>query len=410
MAKIIIYKARNANGEMVIGEVSDITDKNLIAKRLQSQGLTPISIEAKSQSGGWRGKLNVDLTDPKVNSKDLHLFCRQMYTMLKAGIPVTNGLKRLAESTKNATLKKALFIMCDDFAGGQNLSSALKNFPKIFPPILHHIISVGESTGRLEEAFLQVGDYINLEIETIDRLKKVMRYPIIVVIAISIAIVIVNIFVVPAFAKLFKSFSAELPIFTRALISFSDFTQDYWVLIVTFILSVILGLKYYISRPYGKYVYHVFQLRVPAVGPIIEKILLARFARTMVMILRTGVPLNDGVEMVAKSIGNEYFKQKIIKIRKIMESGESFTSSAREVDLFPRIAVQMMVVGEDTGELDKMMEEIALYYEREVDYDIDKIGDIIEPILLIFIGIMVLFLALGVFLPIWELGSAAQGR
>ncbi|NQY42142.1 MAG: type II secretion system F family protein [Legionellales bacterium] len=410
MAKKAIYIARNQKGELVNGEFTDITERILVAKRLRDQNLIPVTIDIVSSSSGWRNKLNLELTDPKVYPKDLHLFCRQMYTMLKSGIPVTNALKRLAESTKNSTLRRTLFKMCDDVAGGQSISVVFKQFPNIFPPILRHIIGVGEQTGRLEEAFERVGEYISLELETVARLKKVMRYPIIVVVAISIAIVIVNIFVVPAFAKLFKSFSADLPIFTKILIAFSDFMLANWGTLLGVLIVTIFSFRYFISKNYGRQIFDRLQLKIPAVGPVLEKILLARFARTMVMILKTGVPLNEGIDMIANSIGNTHFKKSINKIKEKMESGESLGASSKDVGLFPRIALQMIVVGEDSGELDRMMEEIALYYEREVDYEIDRIGDIIEPVLLVFIGVMVLFLALGVFLPIWELGAAAQGK
>ncbi len=410
MAKKTVYVARNQQGVLINGEFTDITDKILVSKRLRENNLIPVAIDIVSSSSGWRSKLNFELTDPKVYPKDLHLFCRQMYTMLKSGIPVTNALKRLAESTKNSTLKRTLYQMCENVAGGQSLSVVFKQYPKIFPPILRHIIGVGEQTGRLEEAFERVGEYISLELETVARLKKVMRYPIIVIIAITIAIVIVNIFVVPAFSKLFKSFSADLPIFTKILIAFSDFMLNNWGILVTAFICSAIGIRYFISTNYGRQAFDLMQLKIPAIGPILEKILLARFARTMVMILKTGVPLNEGIDMIANSIGNTYFKNAINKIKANMESGESLGTSAKDVGLFPRIALQMIIVGEDSGELDRMMEEIALYYERDVDYEIDRIGDIIEPILLIFIGIMVLFLALGVFLPIWELGAAAQGK
>lgn len=410
MAKIIKYTARNKQGELVSGKMTDISDRVLVAKRLRDNNLIPVSIEVVSEKKKFLGRLNIEITDAKVYPKDLHLFCRQMFTMLKSGIPVTNALKRLAESTKNSSLKKTLFKMCGDVAGGRSLSVSLQSFPKVFPPILRHIIEVGEKTGRLEESFEQVGDYINLEVATIARLKKVMRYPIIVVIAMSIAITVVNIFVVPAFAKLFKSFSAQLPIFTRVLIAISDFMLANWPALLFSLLALLFISKYAIKAKNGRKMFDYAVLHVPAIGGILEKILLARFARTMVMILKTGVPLNEGIDMTANSIGNVYFKNEILKIKAIMESGESLGASAREVDLFPKIALQMIVVGEESGELDSMMEEIALYYEREVDYEIDRIGDIIEPVLLIFIGILVLFLALGVFLPIWELGAAAQGR
>ena len=408
MSKIIFYKARDSSGNLVEGEFKDVSDKNIIISKLREKGLVHIEIREKYSAPSWRKLLQVNITAQKVEPKDLPLFCRQMYTMIKAGIPITNALKRLAESTKNTTLSAVLFDTFDKVASGQSLADAISQHPKHFPLIIRHILTVGEKTGRLENAFAQLSSYIGLEIETRKRLGKVIRYPLVVVSAIGIAIVVVNIFVVPAFSRLFRSFETELPIFTRALIGFSDFMLAQWWLLLLALVLLVFAFKRFTSTPYGLLWYNKAQLSIPAIGPILQKILLASFSKTLVMILKTGVPLNEGLDMVGNAVGNEYYKLQIRRIRENMESGGTLTSRAKITNIFPSIALQMMIVREDTGEIDNMMDEIGSYYEREVDYEIDKLGDVIEPFLLIVIGTMFLFLALGVFLPIWELGAAAQ--
>jgi len=402
------YKARDQEGKLVEGELA-LSNAGEVAKELIGKGLSPVDIQEASKNPRSSWNVNIVIFKPKVTPKDMHLYCRQMFTMIKAGIPITNALKRLSESSNNSTLKHALEAMFAIVAAGQSLSTAMKNFPKVFPPLLRHIIDVGEKTGRLESSFKQVGDYISLEVKTLERLKSIMRYPMIVIIAICIAMVVVNIFVIPAFSNLFKSFGADLPIFTVILITISDFFLAYWWLLLALLFMGIAGARTFIKNPVGKWYWDRAQLSIPAVGPILEKIIFSRFSRTMVMIIRTGVPITQGIELVANAIGNEYYRIKISKMKDLMEGGDTLTSSAKSMGVFSPLALQMIMVGEDTGDLDDMMEEVAEYYEREIDYDIDQLGDVIEPMLLVFVGIMVLFLALGVFLPIWELGAAASG-
>lgn len=408
MKKIITYIARDENGNQVSGELPDITNKQFAAKKLKELKLYPISIKLSSAKKNVTSKLNIELTKQKVTAKDLLLFCRQMHTMIKAGIPITNGLTRLADTTSNTTLQKSLLQMSDDIASGQSMSVSLGQHKDIFPAILRNIIAVGENTGRLEDSFTQVGNYLQLELETKMRLAKVMRYPAIVISAIVVAIVVVNIFVIPAFSSLFSSFNAELPIFTRILISVSIFFTEQWLYLLIYVFCGVLAIRYYLMTKQGEKVFASFYLKLPIIGKVLHKILLARFARTMLMIIKTGVPLNEGMEMVANSIDNLILKEKIMNMKVLMQKGESLSISAKEVELLPPLALQMLMIGEQTGDLDKMLQEVSIFYEREVDYEIDKIGDVIEPILLILIGGLVLVLALGVFLPIWELGSAVQ--
>lgn len=406
--KKISYTARDADGKLVTGEIVDVTDTVIAAKKIREKKLTPISIRLVSQKPWWYTLSKINLTKEKVKSEAIYLFCRQMFTMLKSGIPITNSLIRLAESNKNATLKKILFEMSALVSSGQSLSIAFSQYSNIFPAVMQHIISVGESTGKLDESFYRVGEYIKLEIDTISRIKKVLRYPIIVICAMVIAVIVINIFVIPAFTSLFESYKAELPIITKILVACSKLMINNGILLLIGLIAFFSGFKYFISQPYGRKLYDTYILRLPIFGKILYKIILFRFARTMLMVLQTGVPLTNGIEMTANSVGNLYVKEKILILKKCMESGESLANSLRQIKLFPKIALQMLIVGEESGKLEHMMEEVALYYESEVDYQVDSLGDLIEPILLIFIGVLVLFVSLGVFLPIWEIGAVAR--
>lgn len=409
MRKEFHYTAKDANGSVVTG-TREALDRETVARNLLDDGLTPISIEVKNQTSIWKKKYNISIFHQKVTAKDLHLFCRQMYTMIRAGIPMTNALKRLSESTRNQTLNASLISMYESVAAGQSLSVAMQQHTKIFPSLLRHIISVGENTGRLDEAFNQIGDYLSLEVKTLSQLKAIMRYPAIVISAIVIAIMVVNVFVIPAFADLFKNFNAQLPIFTRILIKISEFIRHYWWLLLIATIGGAVALKSFLKTSGGKYWWDYYQLKIPAIGSILNRILYSRFSRTLMMILKTGVPITEGIGLVGNSMGNEYFRKAVTRMRDSMEAGENLTAAAREANVFPPMVIQMLMVGEESGELDKMMAEVATFYEREIDYEIEKLGDVIEPILLVVVGILVLLLALGVFLPIWELGAAARGN
>lgn len=409
MSQMFDFQARHSNGKMVEG-VLEGEHAKAVARHLLQQDLMPIKITARRSPSIWHKLSQIDLVPTKVTSKDLHLFCRQMYTMIRAGIPLTNALKRLSESTSNRTFKKVLLKVYSDIAAGHTLSSALKCHDKIFPSMLQHIISVGESTGRLDEAFKQIGDYLDLEVKTLAQLKSMIRYPIIVIAAIVIAVLVVNVFVIPAFVDLFKNFNAKLPLFTRMLIGTSAFILKFWwAMLFIGILSGI-GLRQWIKGQAGQYRWHYYKLKIPVVGIIIKLILYARFSRTLMMILKTGVPITEGIELVGHAMGNAYYQKAVNQMRDIMVTGENLTAAAQAVQVFPSMIIQMLMVGEESGELDTMMEEIASFYEREIDYQISKVSDVLEPMLLAIVGVMVLILALGVFMPIWELGAAAQGR
>jgi len=409
MSQWFDFQARNNHGEMVHGSLEG-DHAQAIANHLLQQQLTPITITPRRQENAWRRLLSIELVATKVTGKDLHLFCRQMYTMVRAGIPLTNALKRLSESVNNNTFKKVLLSIYDDIAAGHTLSNALQRHPKIFPSILQHIVSVGENTGRLDESFKQIGDYLELEVKTLGQLKSMTRYPIIVIVAIIVAVIIVNVFVIPAFVDLFKNFNAQLPLFTRFLIHVSDFILGFWWMILFAIIVSMIALRYVIQQPTGQRLWHYYKLKIPVVGPIIELILYARFARTLMMILKTGVPITDGIELVGRALGNAYYQEAVNQMSDIMASGENLTTAAQTVGVFPSMIIQMLMVGEESGQLDVTIEEVASFYEREIDYQVSKISDVLEPILLSIVGAMVLVLALGVFLPIWELGEAAQGR
>jgi MSHA biogenesis protein MshG len=271
------------------------------------------------------------------------------------------------------------------------------------------MVRVGETTGRMDEAFLQLARYLEREKDTRDQVKTAMRYPKMVVGAITIAMVIINIWVIPTFARVFKGFGAELPLPTQILIGISDFMVAYWYLLLALLVASIVAFKRYVRTERGEYQYDKFKLRVPLVGSILNRALLARFARAFAMSMKSGVPIVQSLASVARAVDNVYVSGHIDDMRTGIERGDNLTHTAHTTHMFTPLVLQMMAVGEETGAIDEMMEEVADFYDREVDYDLKALSSKLEPILIVIIGVMVLVLALGVFLPMWDLMAAAKG-
>ncbi|MEO8407401.1 MAG: type II secretion system F family protein, partial [Oxalobacteraceae bacterium] len=268
-----------------------------------------------------------------------------------------------------------------------------------------NMVRVGEMTGRLEEVFLRLFAHLEFEREMGERVRTAMRYPSFVMIAMVAAIGVINIFVIPAFAKVYAGFNAQLPLMTRILLTSSQFTVDYWPLMLAAIVAAVFGFKSYLSTTKGLYQWDKLKLRFPIVGTIILKGTLARFARSFALSSKSGVPIVQALNVVAQTVDNTYIASRIEQMRDGVERGESILRTAVVAGVFTPMVLQMIAVGEETGELDDLMDEIAEMYEREVDYALKTLSSQIEPILIVALGILVLILALGIFLPIWDLGK-----
>lgn len=401
------YKGRNSRGEAVQG-VLESANSGAVADQLFNNGITPLDIIASKAPGaegevGWFGRL----FEPKVGTIDVLLFSRQMHTLLKAGVPMLRALGGLQESTINKTFVGILRDIRESLDSGRELSAALRRQPHVFSSFYISMIRVGEMTGRLEEIFLRLFYHLEFERAMKERIRSALRYPMFVVLAMSVALVVINMFVIPAFAKVYAGFNAELPFMTQILIGFSNFTVRFWPLILVLLLAAGVGFYLYTGTRDGKYKWDRLKLRIPIVGKIVVKGTLARFARSFALAAKSGIPIVQGMSVVAQVVDNDYIALRIEQMRDGIERGESVLRTAVTAGIFTPIVLQMIAVGEETGDIDGLMEEVAEMYEREVDYEIKTLSARIEPILIVGLGIMVLVLALGVFLPIWDLGKAA---
>jgi len=292
---------------------------------------------------------------------------------------------------------------------GRDLNSSMRRHPEVFSQFFVSMVRVGEMSGSLEEIFLRLFNHLEFEKEMKERVQQALRYPAFVLVAMAVAIVIINLFVIPAFAKLFAGLKSELPPVTQLLIQFSNFTVDYWPVLLALAIIAVTGFRVYTATPGGRYNWDKLKLRLPLAGTIIEKVTLARFARSFSISLKSGMSMVQTLAVLAQVVDNAYMAQRIEQMRDGVERGESVLRTARATGVFTPIVLQMMAVGEETGELDDLMREIADMYQREIDYELKGLSANIEPIMITFLGILVLILALGVFLPMWDLGQAALG-
>ncbi|PCH57804.1 MAG: MSHA biogenesis protein MshG [Legionellales bacterium] len=341
------------------------------------------------------------------NLQDLVMLSRQLYSLLKAGVPIIRAINVVASSTKNQRLSAALVTILKDVEHGQALSVAIQKHVLIFPTLMPVLLAVGENTGKLDTAFQSLAAYFGRELETKRQITAATRYPIMVIMVIGVAISIINIFVIPAFAGFFKQLGADLPLPTRILIATSNFTINYWYFLVAlFILLGFLGISFINTRN-GRYIWDRFKLNIPIVGTIFKEALLARFARAFALSIRSGVPLLQAIKIVAGATDNAYVAAKILSMHTKIAAGESVTQAARNTKMFSKLVLQMLAVGEETGDIDHLLDEVAEFYEQEVDYNLKRLSSAIEPILISIVAGIVLVLALGVFLPMWNISQVS---
>jgi MSHA biogenesis protein MshG len=401
------YKARKSSGELATG-VLEAVDASTVAQILIGRSFTPIEISENNQVQVAESS-KISFLTPNITIDDLVIFSRQMYSLAKSGIPILRAVRGLADTTSSQRMSAALNDVADQLERGRTLSSALNKHDQVFGQLFISIVHVGENTGKLDDAFLQLSFYLERDQETRKQLKAATRYPMFVIIAIVIAMVIMNIVVIPIFADMFKSFGAELPLMTRILLSTSDFFITKWQYLLVGITLSVFSIIRYLGTKNGRYKWDQTKLKLPVVGSIFERTLLGRFARSFSMMLISGVPLTSALNLVAGAVNNAFMAERILGMRKNIEKGESLSRVASSSKMFTPLVLQMISVGEETGRVDELLAEVAEFYEREVDYDLKSLTSKIEPILICVVAGMVLILALGIFTPMWDMMGAIKG-
>ena len=406
------YTGRAASGA-VIGEL-DGADSSAVAALLQSRGVTPLQITAQRGGAAAPAKAAAGQAPglpgwfaPRVLPADLMLFSRQLHTLLRAGVPILRALAGLQDSAVNQKMKQTLANVRRSLESGIELSMCFAQQGGVFDNFYVSMVRVGEMTGQLDAVFMRLFKHLEFEGFMHQQVKAAIRYPTFVIIAMAIAVGVINTLVVPAFANVFKSFNAELPLATRLLVASSHFTLNYGWLVGLLGVAGYFMLRHWKAQPAGRRTWDRLKLRAPLAGPIVQKATLSRFARSFSLALKSGVPIEQALSVVAQTVDNAHISGKIEGMREAVERGDTILRAAIAAGVFTPVVLQMIAVGEETGAIDELMEEIAELYTNEVQYELKTLSQQIEPILIIFLGALVLLLALGVFLPLWDLGRVS---
>ena len=397
------YTGRGASGD-VNGEL-DGSDANAVATLLMSRGVTPLLIDATgNDSTALTAADALAMFQPKVQPSDLMMFSRQLHTLLRAGVPILRALAGLQDSAVNQRFKQVLANVRHSLESGIELSICFAQQSAVFDNFYVSMVRVGEMTGRLDDVFMRLFKHIEFEQFMRQQVKAALRYPSFVILAMMVAIGVINTMVVPAFANVFKSFGAELPLATRILVATSDFTMHHGWLLAGGSVAGFFLLRRWIALPAGRLAWDRLVLQLPLAGRIVQKATLARFARSFSLALKSGVPIEQALSVVSQTVDNAWISRKIDAMREAVERGDTILRAAIASGVFTPVVLQMIAVGEETGAVDELMDEIAELYNNDVQYELKTLSQQIEPILIIFLGVLVLVLALGVFVPLWDLG------
>lgn len=378
-----------------------------VAEILISMGITPVKIEPHVLPVEASETLARMLGRHRVREPDLLMFARQMYSLLKAGVPILRALQGLQESSRHIGMKAVLKDLRQSLDAGLDLSQAMGRRSDVFSLFFVSMVRVGEATGQLAHIFLTMHDHLDFQRTIREQIKAALRYPKFVMFAMAAAMVVINLFVIPSFAKVFASFNTELPLMTRILLGTSKAMMVGWPYMLVGLIAVVLGVRSFLATPNGRLLWDRYKLNLPVVGKLILKGSLARSCRSLALVLKSGVSVLEGLGLAADVAENAYIEQAIHGMSTSIERGESVLAAAQKAGIFTPIVLQMIMVGEESGTLDEMLEEVGQIYQREMEYELKNMSQQIEPILIFVLGMMVLVLALGVFMPMWDLGKAA---
>ena len=405
---IFRYKGRNVHGEALEGQIESVNPRG-VAAWMVTAGITPIDITAVADDK--RPPWLRDLAgEGKFDLKDLLMFTRQMATMSKSGVPMLQALSAIQKSTVKPSLMRVLQQIRDDLDKGMELSAALARHPKLFGEYYVSMLRVGEGTGNLLEIFRRLTVQLEFEKNLKQKVKSAVRYPTFVLFFISLAIVALNMYVIPVFAKIFLSMKMALPLVTQILIGTSNFTVDYWWLLLGGVALAVWVVRIYLEKPDGRYRWDRLKLKIPVIGTILAKGCIARFALSLSIANRCGVPLRDALTLVSRVVENAFYEQRILQMRDGIQRGETIFRVAQTAGIFTPLELQMISVGEETGEIDEMLEQVATMYQEEVTYEVERLGQTLEPILIAGAAGIVLVLMLGIFLPMWDMTQLARKK
>ena len=390
------YRGRSTAGA-VTGQI-EADDRPAAVALLRSKGVVATAIEERKAKAAAVKKVG-----GKVKDRDLAIYTRQFSTMVNAGLPIAQCLSILAEQSESKPLRDVTTRVSRDVEGGATLAESFRKYPKTFDDLFTNMLEVGEGGGVLDVVLVRLSGYIEKAAALKRKVKGAMVYPITIIGVALIVIVFMMIFVIPTFAKMFIGLGQELPLPTKVVMWLSEFTQRYIILIIAAIAGAIFAVKKYYATDQGSMVIDTFLLKVPVLGMLIRKVAVARFTRTMGTLISSGVPILEGLRITARSAGNRVVEKTVMQARSAVMAGRTLTDPLKGSSVFPPMVVHMINVGETTGSLDAMLSKIADFYDDEVDTAVTALTSLLEPMMIVFLGVAVGGLVVAMYLPIFRL-------
>lgn len=405
MVAVYKYKAIDNTGRPIEAEFHANT-KDEVLSMLREKGYTPVKIELQEQKSKDVG--DIGLFQKKVKIKDISVFCKQLYTMLNAGMPLSNALDVLADQTENKVLRLTTKDVYSQVQTGAILSQAMKKHKKIFPNLLITMVEAGEMTGNLDNVLAKMSEHYEKENKINSKIKGAMVYPAVLSVAAVAVVIFLLTFIMPTFTGMFTSSGVELPLPTRILMGISDAIKNYWYIFIAVIGAIIFSINRYGKTETGKRQFDNLKLRIPVVGPSVTKIATSRFTRTLSTLMASGIPIVPAMEAAANVTNNQIVIDGIKKVVEDVKKGLSISYLLKTMHFFPPMVISMVGIGEESGSLEDMLSKTADYYDEELDASIQKMLALLEPLLILFMGVIVGFIVISMMLPIFDLSSTVQ--
>ena len=397
------YKAYDRQGRVMESEIEG-DSASAVSKMLTDQSYIPVSISEMKKSASFFS----EWFSPRVRLDELNIFTRQLWTLQRAGLPLQSSLVSLRDQVKSKAFKKVIIEVIKDLESGLSLSAAFARHPKIFQAFYVNMIKAGEASGKLDEILIHLAEMGQFEAQTKEKIQAATRYPMITFFSIIIAFVVVVTFVIPKFSVVFHQFSAKLPLPTQILLGINYVVRHQWPLLLVSIAGLVFLFRYSVGTVWGRYQWDKFKIKMPVIGPLMFNLIMSRFARILSELLASGLPILQSLQLVSETVDNAVVSKAVIQVQQSVNEGKGMSDPMRQSGLFLPMVVQMVAVGEQSGKTDELLRHVADYYGEQADYMIKNLTTLIEPILILFLGLMVLMLALGVFLPMWDLVSVVH--
>ena len=404
---VFVWEGKTAQGKILKGEMEAASQEAVFA-RLRSQRIQPIPARVREKGKGLEKELTVPGFGAKVTAHDVMLFTRQFATMIDAGLPIVQGLDILAQQSESKTFRNTIKTIKQDVESGFTLADALKKHPKVFDDLYVNMVAAGEVGGVLNTILNRIAIFIEKAAKLKSKVKGAMIYPCTIVVVAVAVVTVLLLFVIPVFAELYGGMGKALPAPTQITINISNFFRAYFMYMGVALVGAGVAIKMYYKTEHGRFNIDGLMLKLPVMGDLIRKVAVARFSQNMSILLSSGVPILDGLAITAKTAGNKVVEKAIMTARISISQGRTVAEPLTESKIFPPMVCQMVAIGENTGALDAMLKKVAEFYEDEVDTAVANLTALMEPVIMVVLGVILGGLVISMYLPIFQLGSLVQ--